>query len=130
MSKNHCPTEYQEQCAVIAWARMMAATTEPRLALLHGDATGVRVPIGCAVKIRNAGAVKGWPDLMLPVFKRDSGGVLYNGLFIELKRRRGGVVSPEQVIVQTRLRAEGYCVHVCKGADEAIRVISEYLGIH
>ena len=130
MSKNACPTEYEEQCAVIRWARMMAATVEPRLALLHGDSSGVRVGIGAALKMRRAGAVKGWPDLTLPVVKRDSGGVLYHGLFIELKRRRGGVVSPEQVIVQTRLRAEGYCVHVCKGADEAIRCIKDYLGIH
>ena len=125
MAKNHCPTEYQEQCAVIAWSRMMAATTEPRLALLHGDASGVRVPIGCAVKMKRCGAVKGFPDLMLPI----ACGV-WHGLFVELKRRRGGVVSPEQRTVHSMLQEQGYRVEVCKGADEAIKVISDYLGIH
>ena len=132
MAKNHTPTEYAEQCQVIAWSRMMAATTEPRLALLHGDASGVRVGIGAALKMRKAGAVKGWPDLFLPVtYKYEPAGhpVSY-GLFIELKRRRGGVVSPEQRTVHSMLQEQGYRVEVCKGADEAIKVISEYLGIH
>jgi hypothetical protein len=123
------PTEAEAQATVIRWRDMMVAAGEHRLALLHGDASGVRVGIGAAMKMKRQGAVKGWPDLMLPVVKRDSGGVLYHGLFIELKRRRGGVVSLEQVIVQTWLRAEGYCVHVCKGADEAIKCIKGYLGI-
>ena len=125
MAKNGCPTEYDEQCAVIRWARMMSATTEPRLALLHGDASGVRVGIGAAAKMKRCGAVKGWPDLQIPI----ACGV-WHGLFVELKRRRGGVVSPEQKAVHTLLREQGYRVEVCKGADEAIRVISEYLGIH
>jgi hypothetical protein len=129
MSKNACPTEYDEQSAVIRWRDMMVAAGEHRLKLLHGDASGVRVGIGAALKMKRQGAVRGWPDLMLPIVKRDSGGVLYHGLFIELKRRRGGVVSLEQVNVQTWLRAEGYCVHVCRGAEEAIAVIKEYLGI-
>ena len=60
------PTEYDEQCAVIRWARMMVSTgQEPRLALLHGDASGVRVGIGTAVKMKRSGAIKGWPDLFL-----------------------------------------------------------------
>ena len=123
------PTEYQEQCAVIRWARMLAAAGERRLELLHGDASGVRVTVGLAVKMKAAGAVRGWPDLFLPVVKQDAGGVLYHGLFVELKRRRGGVVSPEQARVKGSLCAAGYAVQVCRGSDEAIKAISDYLGI-
>ena len=132
------PTEYEEQCAVIRWARMMAETgQEPRLALLHGDASGVRVGIGAAVKMRKAGAVKGWPDLFLPVPTepldgKDSGcpGIWdCCGLFIELKRQNGGTVSPEQKNIQVMLREQGYWVQVCRGADEAIEAIKKYLVI-
>ena len=125
------PTEYDEQRAVIRWARMMAETgQEPRLAMLHGDASGVRVGIGAAVKMRKAGAVKGWPDLFLPVakwfcdFSCD-----YYGLFIELKRRNGGTVSPEQKAIHALLREQGYKVSLCRGSDEAIAAIKGYLGI-
>jgi hypothetical protein len=50
-------------------------------------------------------------------------------LFIELKRRRGGVVSLDQQAVHDLLRDQGYRVEVCRGAEEAIRVISDYLGL-
>jgi hypothetical protein len=131
MGKILCPTEYQEQVAVIEWARLMVDIgQEPRLMLLHGDSTGVRVPIGCAVKMKRAGAIKGWPDLLLAV-PLVSGAGQYHccGLFIELKRCRGGVVSPEQKTTHNLLRNQGYRVEVCHGANEAIKTIKDYLGI-
>ena len=129
------PTEYEEQCAVIRWARMMSKNGHSELALLHGDASGVRVTPGVAVKMKRAGAVKGWPDLFLPVlggpFAKAPEKVGYHwiGLFIELKRRRGGVLSDDQAGVLNALEQEGYCVDVCRGADEAIKTIKKYLGI-
>jgi len=51
------------------------------------------------------------------------------GLFIELKRRHGGVVSREQKEIHKLLRAQGYRVEVCKGADAAIQAIIDYLGL-
>jgi hypothetical protein len=118
-------SEYQHQCKIIEWARMMAYTgQEPRLALLHGDSSGVRVPIGCALKMKRAGAIKGWPDIFLPITTAN-----YAALFIELKRRKGGIVSDEQYRVHYLLRDQGYYVEVCKGADAAIRTIKWYLGI-
>lgn len=123
--KQPIPTEYQDQCAVINWARKLAALTlDKRLELLHGDSSGVRVSIGTALKMKKAGAIKGWPDVMLPVESES-----YNGLFIELKRRRGGIVSQDQQAVHDLLREQGYRVEVCCGADEAICVISDYLGL-
>lgn len=111
---------------------MMAENGEPRLALLHGDSSGVRVPIGCAVKMKKAGAIKGWPDLFLPVpkyYEKGSHPICY-GLFIELKRRKGGKVSAEQITIRSLLHKQGYRVEVCRGSDEAIKVIKEYLGIY
>jgi hypothetical protein len=125
------PTEAQEQQAVIRWRDLMVSTgQEPRLALLHGDASGVRVSIGTALKVKKAGAVKGWPDLTLavPVYSDMLGYSGYHGLFIELKRIKNSAVSPEQRRLHELLRDQGYSVHVCKGADAAIRVIKAYLG--
>lgn len=59
------------------------------------------------------GMLKGCPDLFLPELK----------LFIELKRRDGGVVSLEQKKVHKILRNYGYKVEVCHGAKEAWQAI-------
>lgn len=59
------------------------------------------------------GMLKGCPDLFFPEFN----------LFIELKRRDGGVVSLEQKKVHKILRNYGFKVEVCHGAKEAWQVI-------
>ena len=59
------------------------------------------------------GMLKGCPDLFIPEFN----------LFIELKRRDGGVVSAEQLKVHKILRNYGYKVEVCHGAKEAWQAI-------
>ena len=64
------------------------------------------------------GMLKGCPDLFFPEFN----------LFIELKRRDGGVVSLEQKKVHKILRNYGYKVEVCHGAKEAWQVIENSRG--
>ena len=59
------------------------------------------------------GMLKGCPDLFIPEFN----------LFIELKKRDGGVVSAEQLKVHKILRSYGYKVEVCHGAKEAWQAI-------
>jgi hypothetical protein len=51
----------------------------------------------------------------------------YHGLYIEMKRAKGGQLSPPQKEWIDRLRAEGYRVEVCAGADAAMEVITGYL---
>ena len=51
----------------------------------------------------------------------------YNGLYIELKRLRGGTVSATQKQWIARLRDAGYAVEVCKGWEAAAAVITDYL---
>ena len=59
------------------------------------------------------GLYKGVPDMFFPQYK----------LFIELKRREGGVISKEQLEAHAELREMGYKVEVCKGAQCAWQVI-------
>ena len=68
------------------------------------------------------GLKKGVPDICLPVAR---GG--HHGLYIELKRERGGKVSPEQIAWIEALKNEGYVAAVCRGCDEAISLITGYL---
>ena len=44
-----------------------------------------------------------------------------------MKRVKGGVVSPEQKQWQQSLTDRSYKSVICKGADEAIKVIDDYL---
>lgn len=53
----------------------------------------------------------------------------YHGLYIEMKRIKGGKVSTEQIEFYDRMVAVGYSCHVCRGAEEAWLRILEYLKI-
>ena len=59
------------------------------------------------------GMKKGYPDLFIPEYR----------LYIELKRRDGGVVSAEQIACHEKLRSFGYRVEVCHGAAEAWKAV-------
>lgn len=73
--------------------------------------------------MRAEGMKKGVPDLCLPVAR---GGC--HGLYIELKRTKGGKVTPEQLEWVDALTRQGYMAAVCRGWEEASDIITEYLG--
>lgn len=116
-----CPTEYAEQCSIFRRAQLHSRQW-PELRFLNGSMTGVRLTIGQAVKSKNTGMKRGFPDIFLPV-KRGN----YSGLFIELKRIKGGRIDPEQKIWATMLISQDYRHEFCKGADAAWEVIIDYL---
>ena len=68
------------------------------------------------------GFAKGIPDVFVCEARPP-----YHGMFIEMKRRSGGVVSPEQNEWHAALRARGYYVTVARGAGEAISEATNYL---
>ena len=68
------------------------------------------------------GVKPGVPDLYLPIKRGE-----YYGLFVELKRQKGGVVSPYQRYWLQKLRAEGYAAEVCRGCNDAQGIILSYL---
>lgn len=115
------PTEYDEQAALIEWADL-ASKKWPELRWLHASNNGVRVPIGTAIKMKKAGMKAGIPDLALPCSR-----VGYHGLYIEMKRVKGGRVDPEQEVCHAFLRDAGYHVVVCKGWEAAKAEILDYL---
>lgn len=133
------PTEYQEQESVIAWARAMTPRV-PVLGLLFAIPNGailLRGPGRFAIlaQLKKQGCSNGVPDLCLPVPQyhelADSGMMppTYLGYWIEMKRRKGGVLSDDQLWWHKQLRAWGHRVDVCEGADAAIAGLKTYLGI-
>lgn len=118
---NQIPTEAQEQTTLFQWAAMMAGKW-PEMRLLHHIANGgSRNPIE-ARHLKEQGVKAGIPDLFLPCAR---GG--FHGLYIEMKRRKGGRVSIEQKKAIIALREQGYRVEVCEGWERARDVITAYM---
>lgn len=118
---NTTPTEAQEQATLFEWAAY-AAKKHPELALMfHIPNEGKRSGRTGAGLIRQ-GLKRGVPDVFLPVAR---GGK--HGLFIEMKRVKGGTVSQEQREWREKLRAQGYAAEICFGWEAAAAVIRKYL---
>ena len=114
-------SEHEEQVAVMAWASVMASRF-PALRLLFAVPNGARTGMRTAVKLKREGLKAGVPDLFLPAVRCG-----YSGLFLELKRVKGGRVSPHQTEWHDALRLAGYAVVVCHGASEAQEVLVAYV---
>ena len=115
------PTEAEEQIALFEWAALQSGRF-PELALLyHVPNGGSRNKIEAA-RLRAQGVKSGVPDLCLPVARGGN-----HGLYIELKRQRGGRIGEEQVRWINGLLKQGYAAAICKGWQEAADVIIDYL---
>ena len=117
----YIPTESEEQGRVVRWARQMSLIN-PALRMLISVPNGSRRDAATGVKLVREGLSKGFPDLLL-LWPRGN----IHGLAIEMKRRIGATVRPEQQEWHERLKAAGYAVRVAYGASEAIQAIEEYL---
>ena len=120
--EGYIPTESEEQRAVFEWAAIQCLL-DPRLLLLFHIPNGGLRNKATAVRMKAEGVKAGVPDLCLPV---PAG--IYHGLFIEMKKRdRSNGLSKEQRNWISMLRSQGYRAEVAYGADDAIRMIEEYL---
>ncbi len=115
--RNSTPTEHLEQVTLVAWYRRTYKNE-----LLAAIPNGGKRHIKTALAMKREGVSKGFPDLFLPVPSRQ-----YHGLFIEMKRKKGGTVSKEQKAWIEYLNSAGYQAVVCKGFLEAKEVIECYL---
>ena len=119
MAKYH---EDNEQAALFQWARHFK-----KLRWLHAIPNGGNRNPREAARLRQQGVKKGVSDIFLPMPT-----MWHHGLYIELKRAKkqgASRVSPEQKEFIQEMNTAGYMAVVCYGADEAIKVISEYAGI-
>lgn len=76
-----------------------------------------------AVKLKQIGVKAGIPDLCLPVPMG-----MYSGLYIEMKYDAGRLEDSQKKMLKALAAAGHYCT-VCYGAEEAIRVLQEYINL-
>jgi len=123
------PTEHAEQKGVIEWwtkqykfygLPKFALYSVPNAQMLYKFA---RNPNAFMQYLKSEGLRNGIPDLQLDAARQG-----YHGLRLEMKRRTGGVVSPEQHEVHNYLRNAGYWVEVPRSSEMAIAAITNYLG--
>ncbi len=113
--------EHNAQVAVFQWAAL-AKARYPELNWLFATQGGGKRHIATAARMKKEGGKRGIPDIIL---LHPSGP--YHGLAIELKKENGGKLSPEQKAWIENLNSEGYLAVVCRGSEEAIQTIKEYL---
>lgn len=115
--KTPTPTEHEEQVTLFTWFRMRYAGI-----LMYAIPNGGARSSITGARLRDEGVLAGVPDIFLPC---PSGGK--HGLYIEMKRQKGGRVSAPQKAVMQALRMQGYEVAVCHGWQEARDCIEQYL---
>ena len=113
--------ESKEQKLLFQWSEWYAKQYPEVKLMFHIPNGGSRNPIE-GRHLKEQGVKAGVPDVFLPVARKGC-----HGLFIEMKRAKGGVLSQFQRDYIEALMKEGYSCAVCHGFDEAKRVIEEYL---
>jgi len=109
------PTEAQEQVKLV--------TALNKLQILHyAVPNGGKRDYYEACKLRRSGVQAGVPDLCIPIARGP-----YHGLYIELKRQKGGNISDAQRWWIKRLTEEGYKAEIVRGYDLAIELVLNYL---
>jgi hypothetical protein len=126
--KTVSPKEWHEQRAVFDWARDNYER-EPRLRMLTGSMNGLKSTPRSVAIAKLCGFTVGFPDIFLAVV----GYANCPGLLVELKRqdykpaKTPTATELAQAWWRDNLRAQGYQVEQCNGAQAAIAVISLYL---
>ena len=111
MSKNTTPHESWEQQSLVAELERL----EPGILMEINPAAGMKLDKRMAAKVRALGYQAGTLDIFLPEHR----------VYIELKRQKGGALSPEQKARIPRLEAAGYRVIVARGAVDAINQLGK-----
>ena len=119
LSKN--PYEHSEQVRFVNWVKKQSLI-DPIYEMLFAIPNGGKRSLRVGADLKLEGVKPGVPDLMFAVPK---GG--YHGLFIEMKRVKGGYLSKEQKEWRERLLRQGYEFKMARGCDAAIKILKEYL---
>lgn len=114
MTADRIPTEHEEQRELVRWFRQ----TYKGVRIFAIPNGGARSP-ATAGRLKAEGVSSGVPDLCIPAWK----------LWAEMKRTKGGSVSAEQKDWIKYLEEVGYCVKVCRGAEDAKKQIQAFVTI-
>jgi hypothetical protein len=110
-TKNDSPSEHFEQRELVRWFRQTWLGVRI-FSIPNGDARS----LATAGRLKAEGVSPGVPDLFIPAW----------GLWVEMKRTKGGSLSLEQKDWMAYLEEVGYRAIVCKGAEDAKAKISAF----
>ena len=108
------PSEHDEQAGFVQWFR----AKWPRV-LIFAIPNGGKRSIVTAKRLRREGVTPGVPDLYIPAW----------GIWIEMKRQKGGRTSPDQDGMISYLENVGHRVIVGYGATDASDKLLSLLNI-
>ena len=109
------PTEHEEQRELVRWFRQ----TWPGVRIFAIPNGGARSP-ATAGRLKAEGVSSGVPDLFIPAW----------GLWVEMKRSKGGNLSAEQKDWISYLESVRFWCIVGKGADDAKGKIQAFFNQH
>lgn len=118
------PNETQEQIWLLKWGQQPTIRRKyPDLKYLF-HIPNERSDKRQAAILKKMGVKRGVPDLCLPVAR----GQFY-GLFIEMKRTKGGKASDDQLWWNEQLIANGYASVICEGWESGKEALLWYLNL-
>lgn len=120
--RSRIPTEESEQKTLFQWVYLLRRTYPELEFLFHIPNSGAGPLKGQAGKMRALGVKPGVADLFLPIPRRQ-----YSGLWIELKRRRGGKLGFEQKEWLEKMAEHGFATGIARGHREALVLVVHYL---
>ncbi len=113
------PTEHAEQVTLVQWFDAAYPQYAGRLFAIPNGGWRAKAQ---AIKLQLEGVRSGVPDLFLPVPANGK-----HGLFIEMKRTKGGRLTPEQREWLKYLCDAGYAGHCCAGFESARKAVELYI---
>lgn len=112
LMKDEIPTEHEEQRVFVQWFRRRYAPV--RIFAIPNGGFRSRATAG---RLKAEGVMRGIPDLFVPEWN----------LWIEMKRVKGGRLSPDQVNWKQYLEEIGNTVFVAYGAENAMELVDDFV---
>lgn len=112
LMKDEIPTEHEEQRVFVQWFRRRYAPV--RIFAIPNGGFRSRATAG---RLKAEGVMRGIPDLFVPEWN----------LWIEMKRVKGGRLSPDQVNWKQYLEEIGNTVFVAYGAQNAMELVDDFV---
>lgn len=115
-------TEHEEQKMLIKWWSMSCTKFGIPEVCLFAVPNAAKRSMKIASMLKAEGMRSGIPDLILAVPRCGK-----HGLFIEMKKTKGGRLSDNQEEILAIFSEQGYETQVCRGFESAKTVIETYL---
>lgn len=117
------PIEEVEQIKFSAWLH--------KRGIRHtASANGGKRTMMAGKKLKAMGMSPGFPDVEIPYpIRSQQGWFIYCGLYIEMKRTKGGKLSEEQRNWLEFLRSQGYYAECAHGFEQAKEIFAHYFSL-